>query len=54
MIYLACRNLIERGKVEGLSEKMGLLILVGQLTNEEYSELMAMLTGEEGAQSLSA
>ena len=47
MIYLACKKLIADGKIEGLSEKMGLFLLVDQLTNEQYSELMAMLADKE-------
>ena len=47
MIYLACKKLIVDGKTQGLSEKMGLFLLVGQLTNDQYTELMAMLTEKE-------
>ena len=47
MIELACKTLIEHGKTQGLSEKMGLFLLVGQLTNEKYVELMEMLTAFE-------
>lgn len=46
MIYNVCRRLIERGRIEGLSDKLDVYFLANRLTAEEYKELMGMLPQE--------
>ena len=43
-MYIIVKKLIEKGRTEGLSEKVGKLYLFGQLSDAEYSELMGLLT----------
>ena len=42
-MYDIVKKLIEKGRVEGLAEKVGKLYLYGQLSDAEHKELMKML-----------
>lgn len=46
-MYVIIKKLIEKGRTEGLVEKVGKLYLFGQLTDEEYTELMGLLGVEQ-------
>lgn len=43
--YTLCVKLIRLGKTVGLAEKIDVYHLNDRITDEEYSELMAMLRG---------
>lgn len=42
-MYEMCRKLIEKGRTDGLAEKIGKLYLLDQLSEEQYTELMGLL-----------
>lgn len=44
-VYKLCKALIERGRTEGLVDKMDAYLAVDRLTVGEYDELMKMLGG---------
>ena len=41
--YTLCLKLIQRGKVEGLAEKIDVYYANNRITESEYEELMSML-----------
>ena len=43
MIYRVIKQLITLGRTEGLREKIDVLYVAGSLTEEEYTELVALL-----------
>lgn len=43
MLYRTLKRMIERGQTKGLSEKVDIFFAVNKLTEEEYTELTAML-----------
>lgn len=43
MLYRTLKRLIEKGRTEGLREKIDIFFANGRLTEEEYNELIAML-----------
>ena len=43
MLYNAIVRQIQRGKTEGLAEKLDLFCLLGKITNEEYTALIGMM-----------
>lgn len=43
MTYKMAKFLIERGRVSGMADKLGVLWLAGALTDEEYYELVGMI-----------
>ena len=45
-VYDLCKLLIDRGRMEGLQEKMDVYLAADRLTPEEYSVLSEMLTAE--------
>lgn len=45
-MYIIIKRLIGKGRTDGLAEKVGKLYLFGQLTNEEYEEIMSLLKTE--------
>ena len=45
-VYNLCKLLIDRGRTEGLQEKMDGYLAADRLTPEEYSALSKMLTAE--------
>ena len=45
-VYNLCKLLIDRGRTEGLQEKMDVYLAADRLTPEEYSALSKMLTAE--------
>lgn len=46
-MYGICKQLITLGGTPTLKEDMGVLMLAGLLTQEEFTELCAMLGGEK-------
>lgn len=42
-VFNLCKKLIEKGKIEGLQEKMDVYLACDRLTVEEYRELSKML-----------
>ena len=42
-VFNLCKKLIEKGRTEGLQEKMDVYLACDRLTVEEYQELSAML-----------
>ena len=43
VVFNLCKKLIEKGKTEGLQEKLDVYLACDRLTPEEYSELSKML-----------
>nr|DAM03220.1 MAG TPA: hypothetical protein [Caudoviricetes sp.] len=43
-VYNLCKLLIDRGRTDGLQEKMDVYLAADRLTPEEYQELAAQLT----------
>lgn len=46
-MYILCKKLIAMGKTEGLEKKINTFYAVGELTEEQYLELTALLNGTE-------
>lgn len=42
-VFNLCKKLIEKGRTEGLQEKMDVYLACDRLTTEEYQKLSAML-----------
>lgn len=47
-VYDLCKLLIDRGRMEGLQEKMDVYLAADRLTPEEYSALSETLTKAGG------
>lgn len=45
-VFNLCKLLIQKGRTDGLQDKMDVYLAVDRLTTEEYNELTAMLTTE--------
>lgn len=45
-VFNLCKLLIQKGRTDGLQEKMDVYLAADRLTTEEYSELTAMLATE--------
>ncbi len=45
-VFNLCKLLIEKGRTDGLQDKMDVYLAADRLTVEEYTELTAMLTAE--------
>ena len=45
MLYRTLKRLIQRGQTAGMSEKLDIFFAADKLTQEEYTELTAMLEG---------
>lgn len=43
MLYRTLKRMIERGQVEGISEKIDIFFAANKLTKEEYEGLIALL-----------
>lgn len=41
--YKLCKILIEKGRTDGMADKLDSLLLFERITNEEYEELMSLL-----------
>ncbi len=48
MLYRTLKRLIERGRTEGLEEKIDVFYAAGKLTEEQYNELIEMLKEKSG------
>ena len=46
MLYRTLVRMIERGQTDGLEAKIDIFYAAGKLTEEEYTELIAMLHPE--------
>lgn len=44
-----CKRLIEKGRTKGMAEKLSQFLAFGQLTVEEYEELMKLLESDKTA-----
>lgn len=47
MLYRTLKRMIERGKTEGLEEKVDIFFAAGKLSETEYTELVGLLAGAE-------
>lgn len=47
MIYRMLKNMILRGKTEGIETRIDVFYAAGKLTDEEYAELISMLPHDE-------
>ena len=47
MIFNTLKRMIERGQTDGLESKMDVFFAAAKLTADEYTELLAMLHGED-------
>lgn len=45
MLYRTIKRLIERGRTDGLADKIDIFFAAGKLTEDEYNELVALLNG---------
>ena len=43
-VFNLCKLLIQKGRTDGLQDKMDVYLAADRLTTEEYNELTAMLT----------
>ena len=43
-VFNLCKLLIQKGKTDGLQEKMDVYLAADRLTTEEYGDLVAMLS----------
>ncbi len=43
MLYRALKRMIERGQTQGMETKLDIFFAADKLTEEEYTELLAML-----------
>ena len=48
MLYRTLKRLIERGDTEGMEGKLDLFYAASKITEDEYTELVAMLHPKEG------
>ena len=46
MTYKLVKFLIAQGRTEGLADKLGVLLLGGSITDEQYGELAGLLAEE--------
>ena len=44
MLYRVIKYIIEKGRIEGLEEKLDILLLANRLTQEEYQTLKVDMT----------
>lgn len=47
MSYKLAKYLIQRGRITGMADRLGVLFLGGAITEEQYNELTSMLPDEE-------
>lgn len=45
MLYRTIKRLIERGRTDGLADKIDIFFAAGKLTEDEYNELVSLLNG---------
>jgi len=43
-VFNLCKLLIEKGRTEGLIDKMDVYLAADRLTTEEYNELLALMS----------
>ena len=46
-VFNLCKKLIQKGKTDGLIDKMDAYLAADRLTVEEYNELLNMIGGEQ-------
>ena len=46
-VFNLCKKLIQKGKTDGLIDKMDAYLAADRLTVEEYNELLNMMGGEQ-------
>lgn len=47
MLYRTLKRMIKRGQTNGIEEKLDIFYAANKLTEAEYTELLAMLHGQE-------
>ena len=47
VLYRTLKRMIERGRTDGLEDKLDIFFAAGKLTEEEYQELIDMLNLKE-------
>jgi len=45
VITKLCENLIAKGRIQGMNEKLSQLLLFNQISQEDYARLMKLLEG---------
>lgn len=48
-VYNLCKLLIDRGRTDGLQDKLDVYLANDRLTTEEYNELAVLLKADAGA-----
>lgn len=48
MLYRTLKRMIEKGNTDGMSNKLDIFFATDKITQEEYTELTAMLTNGGG------
>lgn len=46
MLYRTLKRMVENGQTEGMVEKLDLFYAMNKITEEEYNELIALISGE--------
>lgn len=46
MLYRTLKRMIERGNINGMEEKLDIFFAANKISEAEYTELLAMLTGQ--------
>lgn len=47
MLYRVLKRMIERGNISELAEKIDIFYAANKLTQDEYTELVTLLAGQE-------
>lgn len=47
VLYNTCKRMIERGALDGMSTKMDVFYAANKLTEDEYTELTALLAAKK-------
>lgn len=50
MLYRTCKRMIEKGKIDGMAEKIDVFYAAGKLEKDEYDELVVLLAEKEAAE----
>lgn len=48
MLYRVLKRMIERGQIDGMSEKLDVFYASGKITESQYTELSEMLNSAQG------
>lgn len=50
MLYRTLERMIERGRIDGMEEKLDIFMAAGKITAEQYTELMGKLPSKTPAE----